>query len=340
MSESHSGGGATSTDSSASDKDPSVCPTCGKSCESSLGMKQHHSMVHDESLAGEPIPCDGCGDIFRISSTRINNHTNHYCSKGCMADNHKWISGESHPQYKRVETECSTCGASLKRPPCEVESQDLIFCDKECNQKYNTVETECYGCGESFWKDKHRYERSERDFCSWECRDLSYEKECVQCGGTFTVIPCHSRVKLCSKECMGKYANRSIETECKECGDSFSFKPSRNNIFCSRECYFKSTDETRPEKIVRLYLEKIGEKYRQEWEIPGSKFVADFYLPERGEVIEVDGEYWHSLPGVKERDRRKDIMVGMLGLDMIRIDERETYDIAKRAGIEYGNGVL
>lgn len=35
-------------------------------------------------------------------------------------------------------------------------------------------------------------------------------------------------------------------------------------------------------------------------------YVLDFVIPNRRIVIECDGDYWHSLPEVKERDTRKD----------------------------------
>lgn len=40
-------------------------------------------------------------------------------------------------------------------------------------------------------------------------------------------------------------------------------------------------------------------------------------------VIEVDGDYWHSLPNVKERDSRKDKYLKSKGINVVHIKECE-----------------
>lgn len=52
-------------------------------------------------------------------------------------------------------------------------------------------------------------------------------------------------------------------------------------------------------------------------------YVVDAYISERRMAIEVDGEYWHSLPNNIERDKRKDAALASYGITVIRLPERK-----------------
>lgn len=45
-----------------------------------------------------------------------------------------------------------------------------------------------------------------------------------------------------------------------------------------------------------------------------------------GTLVEVDGDYWHSLPAMKERDRHKDSWAKDSGLTLHRFRESDVYD--------------
>ena len=111
---------------------------------------------------------------------------------------------------------------------------------------------------------------------------------------------------------------------CPVCGKEYraisDFKD-RRQIYCSHDCYMRSRLETTPEKIMREFLDKIGVVYKQEYKI--GKYWADFYLPKYNAVIEVDGDYWHSLPDVKEKDTRKDKYLKSKGINVMHIKECE-----------------
>jgi very-short-patch-repair endonuclease len=51
--------------------------------------------------------------------------------------------------------------------------------------------------------------------------------------------------------------------------------------------------------------------------------IADFYLPERALIIEADGDYWHKLDGVKEKDSLRDARFREIGIDTIRFSEKQ-----------------
>lgn len=50
-------------------------------------------------------------------------------------------------------------------------------------------------------------------------------------------------------------------------------------------------------------------------------FNVDFLLPDTKTVLECDGAYWHALPKVVERDRRKDTWLAAHGYKVIRLKE-------------------
>lgn len=48
-------------------------------------------------------------------------------------------------------------------------------------------------------------------------------------------------------------------------------------------------------------------------------------------IIEVDGEYWHSLEGAKEKDERRDYFLKGLGFKILRLSEFDIYDNVENA---------
>ena len=55
-----------------------------------------------------------------------------------------------------------------------------------------------------------------------------------------------------------------------------------------------------------------------EREIKFGRFHADFLLEKYKTIIECDGEYWHLLPKMQKRDRRKDNLLHNLGYKVLR----------------------
>ena len=54
-------------------------------------------------------------------------------------------------------------------------------------------------------------------------------------------------------------------------------------------------------------------------------FVCDFVIARSKLAIECDGVYWHSLPLVKGRDKRKDAWLGKNGYRVLRLREDDIY---------------
>lgn len=52
-------------------------------------------------------------------------------------------------------------------------------------------------------------------------------------------------------------------------------------------------------------------------------YVADFALPDRKFIIEVDGKHWHNGKKKQKKDRFRDYMLRRAGWELIRIKEEE-----------------
>jgi very-short-patch-repair endonuclease len=85
----------------------------------------------------------------------------------------------------------------------------------------------------------------------------------------------------------------------------------KGTISCSRR------NPTSIEKIMMAALQQAGIPFTfQKW--IGYGFVYDFGLGGQNILIECDGEYWHSRPENKDRDRKKDEYAREKGFKLLR----------------------
>lgn len=86
-----------------------------------------------------------------------------------------------------------------------------------------------------------------------------------------------------------------------------------------REGQKKKMDTTIEIKI-RNQLSEAKIKYLHPFDLK-NKFLCDFFLPDFNLIIECDGDYWHSLEKVKEKDIRENRLAKEENYDMLRIPE-------------------
>ena len=86
--------------------------------------------------------------------------------------------------------------------------------------------------------------------------------------------------------------------------------------------------ETSIEKEIERELKKRKIKYRKQ-EALCKISVVDFYLPELKTVIYCDGDYWHRLPGCKEKDERQNKVLKDEGYKVFRFWESEIHKSSK-----------
>jgi hypothetical protein len=107
------------------------CPTCDDVFSSTHGMRIHHVQAHGESLAGEKIACEQCGETFTVQRDKVKERR--FCSRNCVDE---WRSetfvDDEHHRYNRVTVTCDNCGDEVERPPSLVEGSERNFCDADC----------------------------------------------------------------------------------------------------------------------------------------------------------------------------------------------------------------
>lgn len=117
------------------------------------------------------------------------------------------------------------------------------------------------------------------------------------CGSAFEIIASHAgyrnRGKYCSQSCSAMANNKLAHTS-----------------------------NTEPERRVAELLDMLGVKYIQQYPVPKVARL-DFYVPSERLAIQVDGDYWHSRPGVRAKDAAQTTALELMGMRVVRISEHE-----------------
>lgn len=93
--------------------------------------------------------------------------------------------------------------------------------------------------------------------------------------------------------------------------------------------------DTLPERLFEDILKTKEIMYIKQYSFLNSKFIYDFYLPEKNLLVEIDGDYWHGNPRkfrildkVQKHNNRNDVIKTKLAVEkntkLVRIWE---YDI-------------
>jgi hypothetical protein len=136
------------------------CPTCSKELNTSLGLKQHHTKVHGESLV-DTDECNWCGETFHVKPSQVGN----YCSRECHG---KWRTENGLPAKRRqVPLQCPECGEGFTTAQSNIED-GRRFCSRECYiNSRSGKNVNCEVCGDGFYA----YDTYVDDarFCSQDC---------------------------------------------------------------------------------------------------------------------------------------------------------------------------
>ncbi len=245
---------------------------------------------------------------------------------------------------------CKVCGKEFKHYP----SQSAIYCSQSCyhsDRKPNLKDRfTCLVCGKQF----EAYPSEQKRYCSPGCYHDSTKgraaankgerasKVCEQCGKKFEVPIYLDRIRFCSIRCAGDHKklrrgeNHPLYKKpavliCKQCGKRFEAKPVfadpiKGKQFCSRKClgsWVMAHQETisKLEKEFGALMAANGIKASPQYRL--GKYCCDFSIPDRRLLIEVHGDFWHSLPKAKERDQQKSEYVKKKGWNQIVFWERE-----------------
>ncbi len=220
------------------------------------------------------------------------------------------------------------------------------------------VEMECIVCGEKFEVFPSALKYRNPKYCSFECcykhrreTDVMQRKiitkKCHYCGKEIKLIPSSVRERnFCSVECVNKYkstltgkdnpqyeADKHVKRICEWCKEEFEIykcwtnKSHRNEgRFCSRACKMAWINKNRQNRVSKLekgFAKKLkNESLVFEAQYPIKGFSIDIAFPKKKLAVEVDGEYWHSLPNVIEKDKRKDKQLKDRGWEVIHVGEK------------------
>jgi len=136
-----------------------------------MGLKQHHSRTHGESLTENTKPCDYCGEEITVRDYELERQENHFCDRECSA---AW-------QEKRVINTCDICDSEFEviasrddtakycSSECRVEATREITGDERYN--YNSSEYDCAECGTTVTRSPSMVYSEDRVFCSDRCFD-------------------------------------------------------------------------------------------------------------------------------------------------------------------------
>lgn len=164
---------------------------------------------------------------------------------------------------------------------------------------------------------------------SWKGGQFNVKNICVVCQNEF-VSKYKSKRCLLHKRREGSdihnYVER-IEHHCVECNKITLVKPSQAaKVCCSVSCSNRRRNRTNNksgtdiEQKVEKYLVDRNCIFEKQVNIQNIA-VVDFLVGTT--VIQVDGEYWHRMPGRPEHDAKQDVKMSELGYTIIRISDIE-----------------
>lgn len=164
-------------DNNQSDAHP--CPSCDDSFNSIRGMKIHHALAHDESIAGVDVICEWCDDKFSVTKDREDSAR--FCSLKCRGEwQSEHIRGENHHRYSRTTKDCEWCGESYEAQ--QYRADDARFCSLHCwahfygdknggsHRSVDPISKPCDHCGVELELLPFKLDYFDHHFCDIDCR--------------------------------------------------------------------------------------------------------------------------------------------------------------------------
>lgn len=179
-------------------------------------------------------------------------------------------------------------------------------------------------------------------FCSWNCRSARPRDNrsqsrvkwaCVECGSSQLKQPSESFRRFCSLACRDANTVRTgarrverVALECRFCGRGFSKLQCQvqdgRGIYCSRKCAGLGRPlDGKPSRIASDAIAKFlsSTPVLAIPELRVGVYSIDLAIPALMVAVELDGVYWHSLPGSEKRDAAKDVALAERGWRVVRV---------------------
>lgn len=162
-----------------------------------------------------------------------------------------------------------------------------------------------------------------------------FARKCPICGNKMPIGN-----KVCSLSCASKKGNKrrkenkehyeSVLKSNQEKGTRFDWGwKNKKRLLISMKAAHKKLGSNHLSTNIELKVEKhlkqqnIKYKRSQYFNFKNKRRWVDFYLPEYNLIIECDGEYWHSLEEVKQKDIQKDLIASEMGYQTLRLKGKE-----------------
>lgn len=115
--------------------------------------------------SGTEKPCDTCGKIIYVRSSKLKRSKRHYCSQECR-----------YSKSKSVEVLCSFCGKPFYSNPAAVERRS--HCSKKCFDEARQKPKTCADCGEILPRKSKGVRCANCYYISKRTRVQKYCKKC------------------------------------------------------------------------------------------------------------------------------------------------------------------
>ena len=250
--------------------------------------------------------CEDCGKEFRIPPSAVARNRR-FCSFKCYND---WRRRTMKPEPNCV---CEHCGTAFYVKPAHVKKGEGHFCSKECYNNARRGETcVCEVCGKEFYVERKQFERGNGKYCSYECKweaqKTGCHETCPVCGQEYYVTPSEA------SRGSGKYCSIS----CAMGADNV--RRWQEGVY---DGVFRSPTSIELETAEALLELEI--KHEREWRPDGYSRIYDFLVPPHV-LIEVQGDYWHSLPERREADAEKAKWAEANGYKLVELWEHEIHE--------------
>jgi very-short-patch-repair endonuclease/endogenous inhibitor of DNA gyrase (YacG/DUF329 family) len=307
-----------------------ICSYCGKEFEVKLSEANSRKFCSKrcESLYRRvrvKLVCYGCGKEFEVRKSELKYRSNRkFCSWECYLkyikseEGRRWVSEiaqiVAQKNKKSVKMTCSYCGKKFEVRESLAKSRK--FCSRECASlaRRKKVKMVCSACGREFEADEWLVRKGYGKFCSRECwkRYLNSEEGKAM------------RSKITSALWQDEEFRQKVTRVWQD--------PEFKAEFIKRAVEAR---EVRPTQLERVVDELLQSSFPGEWVYVGDGkvtvegFIPDFVHRENKWIIEVNGDYWHSLPENRKRDKVKTKVYVENGYKVLEIWETEVYSDPK-----------
>lgn len=246
----------------------------------------------------------------------------------------------------RVERLCEHCGSGFEfqASPSNIAAGRGRFCSAACfrTQRNTCAACICQVCGATFSAPRARIQKGQAIYCSIACQALASRtavtRGCEYCGKDFDVTPSRMRGtfgRFCSRACGAKGRKTSVVVPCEYCGGALEVPPARladgRGRYCSHRCRALGHIAAHGTKLLSITTSTLERRIRAELDRRTISYFVNQqlgpYWPDlvfmQGLIVEIDGDYWHTLPGSAEKDARRDVYLQTRGYRVLHLWEHE-----------------